>query len=225
MKTISLTAKNREASPKVASTSRKQGRIPAIVYGHNVKNVTVDLDYVEFARAFREAGESSLISLTVDAEKEPRLVLVHDMQRDPVTDKVTHIDFLQPSLKEKVSVHVPLVVEGEAPAVKELGGTLVKNIGELEISALPQNLPHEIMVDISVLKTLEDRILAKDIKLPADVELEINPEEIVISVAAQEDVDAELAETIEENVEDVAKVEKEKKEDDIVPETPEEKAE
>ncbi len=215
--TVTLTAKNRTGDVKVL---RKQERIPGIVYGHKVDNVVVDLDYKDFIKAYRKAGESSLISLEIEGEKEPRLVLVHEFQRDHVTDKITHIDFLQPSLKEEVEVAVQLVIEGEAPAVKEFGGTLVKNISELTVKALPQKLPHEIVVNVEGLKTVEDNILAKDIKLPEGVSLQINPEEIVISIAAQTDVEAELAEEIKEDVENVEKVEKEEKEEVVEGEEP-----
>jgi len=125
-------------------------------------------------------------------------------------------------LKEKVEVAVPLIFEGTSLAVKDLGGTLVKNIAELEIKALPQNLPHEIVVSIDGLNTFEDRILAKDIKLPEGVELKIKPDEIIASVAHVENVEEELAKDIEEKVEDVEKVEKEKKEKEEVVEEPKE---
>lgn len=222
MKTISLTAKVR-TQEEAPDALRKAEKIPAVVYGHNVPNVSIAVEYKDFIKAYRAAGESSLIELAVDGEKEKRLVLVHEVQKDAISDKVTHLDFLQPSLKEEVEVEVPLVVEGEAPAVKDLGGTLIKNISELGVKALPQKLPHEIVVNIEVLKTFEDHILAKDIKLPEGVSLTINPDEIVMSVLAQQDVEAELAKEIVEEVENVEKVEKEEKTEEVVEETPEEK--
>lgn len=220
---IKLSAKIRKETGKKTSAIKESGRIPAIVYGHKVKNVLLDIDYKDFQKALRQAGESSLIGLIVEGEKEERLVLIHELQRDPVNDEFIHVDFFQPSLKEKVEVAVPLIFEGTALAEKDLGGTLVKNITELEIKALPQNLPHEIIVSIDGLNTFEDRILAKDIKLPEGVELKINPEEIVVSVAHVENVEEELAQEIEEKVEDVEKVEKKEKTEDVVEEPVEEK--
>lgn len=218
---LKLSAKIRTETGKKIRDQKNEGRIPAVVYGHKVKNAILDLDEKEFLKVFKSAGESSLIELNVEGEKEKRPVLIHDMQKDSVTGQVMHIDFFQASLKEEVQVKVPLVIVGEAPAVKEQGGTLVKNISELEVKALPQNLPHEITVDVSGLKTTEDHILAKNIKLPEGVKLHINPEEIVISIAAQTNVEEELAQEIKEEVENVEKVEKEKKEEVIeeVPET------
>jgi large subunit ribosomal protein L25 len=119
-------------------------------------------------------------------------------------------------LTEEVEVKVPLVFEGTSLAVKDLGGTLVKNISELEVKALPQNLPHEIKVSIDRLNTFEDHILVKDLNIPKDVKVLAEPDEIVLSVSQPENVEEDLAETIEEKVEDVEQVEKEKKIEDVV---------
>jgi large subunit ribosomal protein L25 len=213
---ISLSAKIRKETGKKTSILKESGRIPAVVYGHKVKNVSLDIDYKDFQKVLQKAGESSLIELDVEGEKEKRPVLVHDLQKDPVTDKFIHIDFFQTSLKEEVQVKVPLVLEGTSLAVKDLGGTLVKNISELEVKAFPQNLPHEIKVSIDGLNTFEDRILVKDLVLPKDVKAMAKPDEIVVSVAQPAKVEEELAKEIEEKVEDVEKVEKEKKEADVV---------
>ncbi len=219
---ISLSAKIRKEFGRKTDSIRNNGSIPAVLYGHGIKNVVLEIDYKEFQKVFKTAGESSLVELKIEGDKEKRSVLVHEIQKDPVSDKIIHIDFLQPSLKEEVEVTVPIVFEGVSNAVKELGGTLVKNINEVEVKALPQNLPHEIKVSISGLNTFEDHILIKDLDLPKDVKIMKKPEEIVVSVARPQDVEAELAEAIEEKVEDVEKVEKEKKEE-IIDEPVEEK--
>ena len=215
---IKLSAKIRKEVGRKTSSLKEAGRIPAVVYGHDVKNISVDVDYKEFQKVYSKTGENSLIELDVEGDKEKRPVLVHDLQRDPVADKFIHIDFFQTSLKEEVEVKIPLVFEGTSLAVKDLGGTLVKNIAELEIKALPQNLPHEIKVAIDSLNTFEDRILVKDLILPKDVKVMVKPDEIVASVAQPSKVEEELATEIEEKVEDVGKVEKEKKTEDVVDE-------
>ena len=127
-------------------------------------------------------------------------------------------------MKEEVQVKVPLVFEGTSLAVKDLGGTLIKNISELEIKALPQNLPHEIKVSIDGLNTFENHILVKDLNLPKDIKVLAKPDEIIVSVAQPAKVEEELAKEIEEMVEDVEKVVKEKKEAEVVEESKEEKA-
>ncbi len=215
---ITLNAKIRSKTGKKNKKLRDSGGIPAVVYGHKVKNVQIEVDYKELSKVLKEAGESSLIELSVEGEKERRPVLIHELQKDPVSDNFIHIDFFQASLKEEVEVEVPIVFEGEAPAVKDLGGTLVKNISELEVKALPQNLPHEIKVSIEGLKTFEDHILVKDLKLPEGVRATAKPDEIVALVAEAEKVEEELAKEITEDVEGVEKVEKEKKEEEVVEE-------
>jgi|SRR3989344_6907811 len=220
---ISLVAKTREKGN--VNVLKNAGQVPAVVYGPETKNVSVQVDEKEFKKVLREAGESTLVELLV--EKDPssakasegavkKPVLIHEIQKDPVTDKIIHIDFFQPSLKQEVQVAIPLTFEGVAPAEKDLGGTLNKNILEIEVKALPQNLPHEIKVNVETLKTFEDHILVRDLVIPANVEVLKQPDEIVASVLAPRDVEAELAEEIKEEVSEVEKVEKEKKEEEVV---------
>ena len=215
---IKLNAKIRKEIGRKTDAIKKAGKIPAVVYGPGVKNVSVEIDYREFQKIFKEAGESSLVSLHVQGEKEERPVLIHEIQKDPVLDKIIHIDFFQASLKEEVEANVPLVFEGVSLAVKELGGTLVKHFSELEVKALPQNLPHEIKISIDGLKTFEDHILVKDLILPEKVKVIAKADEIVVSVSQPAKVEEELAKPVEEKVEDVEKTEKEKKIEDIVEE-------
>jgi large subunit ribosomal protein L25 len=218
---FTLSAKLRNDFGRKTNTTRWQGTIPAVVYGPGVKNATIGVDEKEFIKVLRKAGESSLIEL--DVEKEKRPVLIHEIQRDPVSDKIIHIDFYQADLKEEVQVAVPLVFEGVALAEKDLGGTLNKNMLEIEVKALPQNLPQQIKVDISKLNTFEDHILVKDLAIPANVTVMKNPDEVVAAVLPAQKVEEELAKEITENVEDVEKVEKEKKEEVVIEEPKEEK--
>ncbi len=211
---ISLSAKIREEIGRKTNALKESGRIPAVVYGHKIKNASLDVDFKEFQKVYSEAGESSLIELDLAGEK--KIVLIYDIQRDPVSDKFIHIDFFETSAKEEVEVEVPLVFEGVALAVKDLGGTLVKDISELGIKALPQNIPHEIKVSIDKLNTFEDRILVKDLVLPKDIKVLAKPDDIVASVAEPAKIEEELAKEIEEKVEDVEKVEKKVKTEEVV---------
>lgn len=222
---ISLQATIRKEFGKKTKSIKINGLVPAVVYGPGVKNISVQVDEKEFKKVFAKAGESSLIELSAEGEKEKRPVLVHEIQKNPLTGSIIHIDFYQADLKEEVEVAIPLVFEGVAPAEKELGGTLNKNMLEIEVKALPQNLPHEIKVNIEVLKTFEDHILVKDLVMPANVTVIKGGDEIVASVLAPVKVEEELAAEITENVEDVAKVEKEKKEEVVIEEPKEEKKE
>ena len=201
---LSLTAQKRGVLGKKVKKLRQEGILPAVLYGPKIKNLALQLDENDFEKIYQKAGESSLISLKVG--KETFLVLIHELQRDPLSGKILHIDFYQPPLKEEIEAKVPLIFEGIAPAVKELGGTLVKNISEVEVKALAQDLPHEIKVDISSLKTFEDHILVKDLPVGERVKILKTPEEIVAQVLPPEKVEEEIEEPIEEEVPEPEKI-------------------
>jgi len=220
---IKLSAKIRILKGRKARPIKDAGRVPAIVYGHKIKNVLLDIDQKEFQKVYSKAGVSSLIEIDLEGEKEKKIVLIHEYQRNPVTDEFIHVDFFETSAKEEVEVKVPLVFEGVSLGVKDLGGTLVKNISELLVKALPQNLPHEIKVSIESLNKFGDHIMVKDLVLPKDVKISAKPEDVVISVVEPAKIEEELAKEIEEKVEDVEKVEKKEKTADVVEETAEEK--
>ncbi len=211
---INLNAKIRKDFGEKTKSIKKAGEIPAVVYGPGVKNISVQVNEKELKKVLQKAGESSLIELLVEKGKKP--VLIHEIQKDPVSDKIIHIDFYQPDLTKEVEVKIPLVFEGVAPAEKDLGGTLNKNILEVEVKALPQDLPHEIKVNIDNLKTFQDHILVKDLALPPNVTVIKKSDEIVAQVLAPRKIEEELAVPIEEKVEEVEKVEKPKKEEEEV---------
>jgi len=218
---LTLKAKIRKDLGKKVKALRKQGILPAVLYGPETKNLTIEIDFKEFENVYKEAGESSLILLQVDNDKFS--VLIHEVKKDPLTGKPIHADFYQPILTEEVEATVLIVFEGEALAIKELGGTLVREISEIEVKALPKDLPHEIKVNISGLKTFDDEILVKDLKLPQGVIVQRDKNEIVALVIAPETekIEEELEKPIEEKVEEVE--EAEEKEDKEEKEKPEEK--
>lgn len=220
---LTLSAKIRNTLGKKTKVLREKGIFPAILYGPKLKSLALEINLKDFEKVYQEAGESSLISLEADGKK--FLVLIHQIQLNPLDSKPIHVDFYQPSLKEEITAKVPLVFEGEAPAVKELGGTLVKNISEIEVKALPQNLPHGIKVDVSQLKTFENKVLIKDLKLPEGVKILKGPEDIIAFVALPEKVEEELEKPVEEKVEEVEKVEKPAKEEKEIKEEIEESKE
>ena len=211
---LTLPVKIRHTFKRKTKTLKEKGLLPAVLYGPKIKPLSLELDYKRFENIFKEAGESSLISLEIEKQKEKPQVLIHDIQRDPLSDKILHVDFYQVPLTKEIEAKVHLVFEGECPAAKELGGTLVKNIAEIEVKSLPQNLPKEIKVDISQLKTFEDHIFISDLKLPAGVKILKDPREIVVLVTPPAKVEEELVKPIEEKVEEVEKVKVEEKEEE-----------
>ena len=211
---LSISAKIRKEKGRKTKTLRLKGVLPAVLYGPKIKNLSLEVDSKEFEKVFEEGGESSLVSLEVKGEKKKFMVLIHDISRDPLSSDILHVDFYQPSLEKEIEVRVPIVFEGEAPAVKNLSGTLVKSIAEAEVRALPQHLPKEIKVNVDSLETFEDDILIKDLKVEKEVKIIGNPQDVVAHVVPPEKVEEELEKPIEEKVEEVEKIEKEKKEEE-----------
>jgi large subunit ribosomal protein L25 len=184
---ITLTAEKRDLKMNVEQL-RKAGKLPAVFYGPKEKSTPIIVPTVDFIKAFKKAGESSVIVLKEG--KEEHETLIYDVDVHPITGAPRHADFYVIEKGKKVKVHVPLVFEGVSPAVKDKGGILVKVLRELEIEASPKDLPHEVRVDISSLTELSSVIAARDIKLPANVTLIAHAEEIVASVAeAKEEVE------------------------------------
>ena len=184
--------------------------IPAVVYGPGIENNNISINLKEFSQLFSEAGESTLISLE-SKDGANYFALVHDVQKDPLSGEFIHVDFYQPNLEKKVEVSVPITFTGIAPAVKELGGTLVKNFLEVDVKALPQKLPHSIEVSVAGLNTFDDVVTIKDLIVPEGVEILKDPEEI-IALVTEVEKEEELV-SVEENVEAVSKIEKKVKEE------------
>ncbi|MEK7635976.1 MAG: 50S ribosomal protein L25 [Patescibacteria group bacterium] len=194
---MELTAQKREIFGKKASVLRKQGFVPAELYGHGLDNMHLMVPAKDFSKVFKEAGESTLIKLKInppDGGNEFN-VLVHDFQKNHLTDEFSHIDFYSVRMDEKITTSVPLEFIGEAPAVKEMGGILVKAMHEVEIEALPADLPHHINVDISSIKEIGGSIFIKDLNFGKGVKILVEPETVVATVtelAKEEEIKPEV---------------------------------
>ncbi len=183
---LTLRAEKRDLNTS-PSEIRKAGQIPAVFYGRKEISTSISLRFTDFLKVWKEAGESTVVTLALHEKGEviePKESLIHDVSVDPVSGRVLHADFYIFEKGHKVEVALPVEFMGISPAVKDLGGTLVKVIHELKVEAMPKNLPHNITVDISTLIQFGDQILAKDIPLPAGVELKINSEDVIATVSA-----------------------------------------
>ncbi len=201
--TATLHAEKRTERGKRLRALRAGGKLPAVLYGPKEPSAALSLSLGEFEKVFREAGESTVITLSgLGEDKE---VLVQDIAHDPVTGAPIHVDFYAIEKGKKVTVHVPIVFIGEAP-VEKAGGVLTKVLHELEIEAMPKDLPHEIAVDVSSLTAFDSQIAVSDIAAPAGVAI-LNDSEEVIVVAAEA---VEEAETPPEQV-DMSTVEVEER--------------
>ena len=189
---ITLEVQGREAHKNVAE-ARKAGLIPAVFYGTHTKSTPVYVNQTTFTKIFKEAGESTIV--TLDTGKEKISSLIHDVQREPVSNKISHVDFYTIEANQTLRVQVHLEFVGVSEAVKSLGATLVKTMHEVEVECLPQALPHSIEVDISSLKTVDDSIYVKDLVVPTGVKVLGHDTDVVASVvvAKEEDLTTPVA--------------------------------
>lgn len=205
MEKIKLEAKTRVERGRKTKKGKLGGLIPVVIYGKNVEAKSLWINDLDFKRLVKKSGESTLIELDIDG-KDRRNVIIYELQKDPVSDQYVHVDFFQVKMDEKIKKEVELVFVGESAAVKELSGVLVKNMDEVEVECLPADLPAEIVVNITPIKTFEDYIYAKDLKVGRGVEIKLDPE-MVVALVAPPRSDEELK-ALEEKVEaDVTKVE------------------
>lgn len=182
---MELTVEKRSEGTK-AKALRDKGVLPAVVYGRSEESTPIAVDLKTFSKLFKEAGESTVITLKgLGGDKQ---ALIHEVEFDAVSGAPLHADFYAIEKGQKVTVSVPLEFDGVSPAVKDLGGILTKVIHEIEITCEPADLPHAIHVDISKLATLDDQIKVSDLSIPKSAELSIDADEVVamISVAKEE---------------------------------------
>lgn len=206
-----LTVQTRTILGKKTKVLRKQGIIPAVLYGPKRKNLNIAVNEKEFLKALKIFGENRLLDLEIEKEKNKNKVLIRDIARDPVSDRILHIDFYAVDLDKEITAKVPLSFVGVSLAVKDLYGVLVKNLQELTVECLPADLPKTIEVDITNLKTFEDSVYLQDLKIPSKVKiLEHNLNEVIANVTpprSEEELE-KLDEAVEEKIEEVEKVEK-----------------
>ncbi|HUO75722.1 MAG TPA: 50S ribosomal protein L25 [Candidatus Paceibacterota bacterium] len=205
---LELAATGRDVTGRKVRHLRKQGIMPAVLYGKGVSSTNLSIGAKDFDTVFRKAGESTLVFVKMGATEYP--TLIKDIARDPRSGDAIHADFYAVSLTEKITARVPVVFVGESVLIKSEGGTLVRNVNELEVQALPTDLPKEITVDISGLKSFTDQITLGDIKVPKAT-LPGDPGEIIATVQAPKS-EEELAAELAAPTADVSAVEEIKKE-------------
>ncbi len=181
-----LQAKPRTELGKKVKALRRAGFLPAVVYGEGVPSQPISVPYKDFDKVFREAGESTLIKLRITNDELRKAqefnVLIHDPARDPLKGQPLHVDFYAVRMDKTIRTKVPVEIIGESPAVKNLAGILIKVIQEIEVEALPRDLPHELKVDISGLAELESRLYVKDIPFSPGVKIHANQDDAVVIV-------------------------------------------
>jgi large subunit ribosomal protein L25 len=173
-KTI-LKAEERKIEGRKVKNLRKEGILPGNVYGKKIKSLAVQVDLKEFTKTFKEIGETGLLTIQIGTDEKP--VLIHNLQKNPKSDELIHVDFLQVDLKVKVEADIPVELIGESPAEKQGIGTVVQYLNEVKVEALPTDLPESFEVDTSILSEVDQSIMVK-----SKVEIKSDLEEMVAKV-------------------------------------------
>jgi large subunit ribosomal protein L25 len=179
---VKLEVEKRKVIGKKVKLLRRDGLLPANIYGKKTKSLAVQLPAKLFLSVFKEVGESGLLDLKVGGEDAARPVLVHDVHFHPVSNEPLHVDFYQVDLKEKVITKVPVEIIGESPAIKEKIGILIQPLSEVEVEALPGDLPEKIEVDISGLKAVDETITVDQVKAPQGVQILTEAKEVLAKI-------------------------------------------
>ena len=182
----------REKLGKKVKSLRLQGLIPAELYGHGVKNLHLAVSAREFLKVFKEAGENTIVNLQIQGGEKP--VLIHEIKTNYLSGEIDHIDFYEVRLYEKIKARIPLEFTGEAPAQKSKGGVLNKAMSEIEVEALPGDLPHRFTLSLESLDDLNKSLYVKDIKVSPNVRILVDPETVIVTVTepAKEEEKAEV---------------------------------
>jgi large subunit ribosomal protein L25 len=166
---LELTLDAREAHGKANKRLRRAGIVPGIVFGKDEASTPVQVDAKVFETLYRQAGRTSVVNLHVPGKSGTASGIIKSIQRNPLSGRAIHVDFFLVNLKQEMEIDIPLVFHGEAPAVEETGGTLLHNLSSLHVKALPGDIPHEISVDVSVLRSLDVAIHVRDLSLNRDL--------------------------------------------------------
>jgi large subunit ribosomal protein L25 len=195
MDAVELKAESREVNGRHVKELRRQGLVPAVIYGRGVETEQVQIEAKALQRVLSIAGTHQLIALQVGDER-PRMTLAREIQRDPVKRHYLHVDFYAVRMDEKVKAQIPIVFKGVSPAVAEQDGVLTHGLDELEIECLPSDLINAIEVDISSLAALNDSIAVSDLQLPSTITVLSDPDSMVVRIEAPRTAEAleELAE-------------------------------
>ena len=191
MEKVVISAEKRTVTGKQVRALRREGKLPAVIYGYGIDPISIVLDTRSSSRTLARASSSTLVTIELEGVQYP--TLVREKQLDYIRNSLIHVDFLAVSMTEKLTANVAIHLEGEAPAVKEFGAIVVTNLTELEVECLATDLPERFVVDISALAEVGDGVYVRDITPPANVEILTDPEEMIVvaTAAAAEEVEEE----------------------------------
>jgi large subunit ribosomal protein L25 len=182
----------RTVTGKKVSRLRREGVLPANIYGRNLPSVAVQLPYVQARDLMNAHGQNTLIEIQVAGEAAPRPVVVRQIEQNPVTRSLLHLDFYQVDLSRLMQAQIPIVLSGVAPAVARWGGVLVQDLDHVEVEALPSNLPERIVVSVTGLTALEQHLTLADVPSPRGVRI-LTPGDSTVVTVQRSRVEADVA--------------------------------
>lgn len=183
MDRVELTVAQRSVLGKKVKALRRSGITPANVYGHRIESQAVEVDTVTLAHTLKTLERNAILSLRIEGEKAVRPVIVREVRRDILNDKIVHVDFYQVSLAEKMKADVPFILVGKAPAVEDLGGILLQGLDSIAVEALPADIPPHIEIDISSLTTFDSSVHVRDLVIDPKVHVLTEGDSVITSVA------------------------------------------
>lgn len=207
-----LKVSRRDILGKKVRFLRREGLTPVNLYGPNIESIPLQAETPFLKRLIAKAGRNALITLKVNGAKKPRVVMVRDIQRDPLNDELLHVGFFQVEMTHRVRAEVPLLFLGEAPAARSSHAMLIQNLTSLQVEALPADLPHDIEVDLSVLEEIDRAIHVRDIVVDEAVEVLTDPDQLVARV-----MESKVEKLVEEIAEEAVEVEEAEVEDEAPP--------
>jgi large subunit ribosomal protein L25 len=185
MEQIELEVATREVLGKKVRFLRRQGTTPVHLFGHGIESEALQCDTAQLQRVLAQAGRTKLVDLKLDKAKKPRKIVIREIQRDPQTGDLLHVDFYQVRMAEKIKVEVPIVLVGEAPALKLKENMLVQDLTSLTIESLPDEIPASVELDLSLLTEVEQLIRVKEIILSEGVTVLTDPEHTVVKISSR----------------------------------------
>lgn len=197
MESLQLKANRRGILGKKTRFLRRQGTTPTHLFGHNIESLALECQTVELAHIIGQAGMTRLVDLSIDDEKQPKKIIIREIQRDSISGQLLHVDFFQIKLTEKMKADIPIILVGEAPALKEKGRIVSQSLTHLGVESLPDKLPPHIEIDLNPLTELGQAIHVSDISVDSSVTITTDPERLVVKIAevaaarVEEEVEAE----------------------------------
>ena len=211
MEKVSIHATRRSVTGKQVRSIRREGKLPAVLYGRHLEATPITLDLRDASKILATMTSSSLVN--IDLEGETHSALVREKQRNFITGVLLHVDFQAVSLTEKLRTTVSIEITGLAPAIKDFNGVVVTNVSQVEVECLPQDLPERIVVDVSGMAKIGDAIYVRDLKVDEKVTVLENPDETVVIITAQA-AEEVVEEVVAAAVEEPEVIEKGKKEEE-----------